>query len=116
MHFPSRQYHLFISNDDSVTLKLKHSRLFSIEETNQHLVPLVDTCEKFPDFASNDDVRKLIRLLNDMEEAVELSAEKLEACQLTVQLIHVAAAVGTVQKQLRVKDQPDEVCLNLSFL
>lgn len=90
---------------------MKHSRLSSIEEKHQHLFPQIEACTKFNDFDTNDDVKRLIRLLNDLEKAVELSAEKLEACQLTVQLIHVAAAAGSVQKQLRVKDQPDEVCI-----
>ncbi|CAI2345078.1 unnamed protein product [Caenorhabditis sp. 36 PRJEB53466] len=100
-----------LTQNNALALQMKHSRLSSLEEKHKHLLPLVEKCDKFPDFDTNDDVKRLIRLLNDLEEAVELSAEKLEACQLTVQLIHVAAAVGSVQKQLRVKDQPEEVAV-----
>uniref|UniRef100_A0A1I7UA87 Probable arginine--tRNA ligase, mitochondrial n=1 Tax=Caenorhabditis tropicalis TaxID=1561998 RepID=A0A1I7UA87_9PELO len=100
-----------LNKNNALALQMKHSRLSSIEEKNKHLIPLLETCNKFPDFDTNDDVKRLMRLLNDLEEAVELSAEKLEACQLTVQLIHVAAAVGSVQKQLKVKDQPEEVAV-----
>ncbi|CCD66104.1 putative arginine--tRNA ligase, mitochondrial [Caenorhabditis elegans] len=100
-----------LNQNNALALQMKHSRLSSIEEKHQHLFPQIEACTKFNDFDTNDDVKRLIRLLNDLEKAVELSAEKLEACQLTVQLIHVAAAAGSVQKQLRVKDQPDEVAV-----
>uniref|UniRef100_A0A8R1DWR6 Probable arginine--tRNA ligase, mitochondrial n=2 Tax=Caenorhabditis japonica TaxID=281687 RepID=A0A8R1DWR6_CAEJA len=99
-----------LNQNNALALQMKHSRLSSIEEKHAHLLPLVEKCETFPDF-HEDDVKRLIRLLNDIEEAVELSAEKLEPCQLTVQLIHVASVVGKVQKQLRVKDQPEEVAV-----
>ncbi|EFP07440.1 CRE-RARS-2 protein [Caenorhabditis remanei] len=100
-----------LNQNNALALQMKHSRLSSIEEKHQHLLPLVNACTKFPDFDTNDDVKRLMRLLNDLEHSVELSAQKLEACQLTVQLIHVAAAAGSVQKQLRVKGQPDEIAV-----
>ncbi|CAO4365697.1 unnamed protein product [Caenorhabditis nigoni] len=100
-----------LNQNNALALQMKHSRLSSIEDKNQHLLPLVDSCTKFPVDDTNDDVKRLMRLLKDLEESVELSAQKLEACQLTVQLIHVAAAAGSVQKQLRVKDQPDEIAV-----
>ncbi|CAP23964.1 Protein CBR-RARS-2 [Caenorhabditis briggsae] len=100
-----------LNQNNALALQMKHSRLSSIEDKNQHLLPLVDSCTKFPVDDTNDDVKRLMRLLKDLEESVELSAQKLEACQLTVQLIHVAAAAGSVQKQLRVKDQRDEIAV-----
>ncbi|CAL2032345.1 unnamed protein product [Caenorhabditis brenneri] len=100
-----------LNQNNALALQMKHSRLSSIEDKNQHLLPLIENCNKFPDFDTNDDVKRLMRLLNDLEEAVRLSSEKLEACQLTVQLIHIAAAAGSVQKQLRVKGQPDEIAV-----
>ncbi|CAB3411237.1 unnamed protein product [Caenorhabditis bovis] len=100
-----------LNQNNALALQIKHSRLSSIETKNEHLLPFVDECKEFPRVDVNDDVKKLVFLLEQVEKSIETSIEKFEPCQLTVQLIQIAQTVATVQNQLRVRDQPTDIAV-----
>ncbi|CAJ0585774.1 unnamed protein product, partial [Mesorhabditis spiculigera] len=97
-----------LNQNNALLLQEKHSRLCSLEKKNAELMPHLDKDNKLPE----DDVAKeLIKHLEELPRAIMFSMQKLEPCQLTIPLIHLAQLSGKVMAQLRVKDEPIDVAV-----
>ncbi|KAI1286950.1 putative arginine--tRNA ligase, mitochondrial [Halotydeus destructor] len=98
---------LQLKGDSGISLQYAHARLYSLEKNSGHTLDLSRPL-KVDTLLANEDAVRLIFTLADFDEAVTLSAHKLEPNVMVSYLFRLSHSVGKAFKTLPVKHCEDE--------